>query len=352
MMKNELMKGFEAGHLLAFDVDLRISRDVRLAEIGQRLADNKDELGKRHLSVNVAYLDGGKVKRINTSAYIREDDAAWYVCLLFAEGVTVNLLEEGVETAINVLEYRIDKYTEAVTEISRLDDESAYQGNVLFFDFGLIDPEKGLDTPALVESVLAQLQQIKNWSAPIMGRFKIRTNWEYNILASEVWTGSPKKVNIWFPFPATTSSPYLPDKCNFLVSYENDFLTMTEGLGDADFQVLFLTANSDYQIDVADNNVCLKGDWNRFYRMMKRGAYPGVYLKTLNNGGYYPAHYSFEPVEDAFRGKIGCLYIKDVDGVKKLVSDELVFDGTQAGWTDFSATGGVCQREYHEYTLS
>lgn len=350
-MENEMMKRFEAKDLLAFEVDLRIAREVRLAEISRRLTARKDELGKRHLSAEIAYLDGGKVKWINMGCYVREDDEAWYVCLLFPAGVMVNILENQVETAINVLEYRIDKYSEVVTEVARLDDENVYKGNTLFFDLGLINPEQGLDTPALVDSVLEQVRQIKDWSTPILGKFKVRTNWEYHIIASEVWRANPNNINIWFPFPATVSTPYLPDKCNFLVSYENDSVLLTESLGDADFQVLFLTASDDFQIDVSDNNTCLKGEWYRFYRMMKRGAYPGVYLKTWNTGGYYPAHYNFEPVGDAFRGKIGCLYVKDVNGVKKLVSDELVFDATLEGWTDFNNGCGLFLHEYHEFTL-
>ena len=349
-MENGMMKGLESKHLLAFDVDLRIAQEVRLAEIGRILTECKDELGKRHLSANVAYLEGGKVKRTNTGCYVREDNEALYVCLLFAGGVTVNVLDNGVEVAVNVLEYRIDKYTEAVTEITRLDDENAYKGNVILFDFGLIDSEQGMETPALTESVLVQLRQIKDWNAPIMGKFKIRPNLEYNIMASGVWFLARNEVNIWFSLPFTSSLRF-PDGYNLLVEYGNDEVYLSEVLEGADFRVLFLTDSGDNQVDVTDNNLCLKGDWFRFNEMMKRGCYPGVYLKTSNNGGYYPAHYNFERVGDAFRGKIGCLYVKDVDGVKKLVSDELVFDGSQEGWTDFNGTG-LCQYEYHEFTLS
>ena len=121
-----MMKGFEAKHLLAFNVDLRIAQEVRLAEISSRLTACKDELGKRHLSADIAYLDGNKVKWINTGCYVREDDEALYVCLLFPAGVTVNVLENHAETAVNVWEYRIDKFTEIVTEIARLDDENTY----------------------------------------------------------------------------------------------------------------------------------------------------------------------------------------------------------------------------------
>lgn len=349
-MENEMMKGFETKHLLAFDVDLRIAMEVRLAEVSRRLTDCKDELGKRHLCADIAYLDGGKVKWANTGCYVREDDEALYVCLLFPVGVTVNILENHVETAINVLEYRIDKFTEAMTEIARLDDENTCKGNVLFFDFGLIDSGQGVNTPAFVESILEQVRKIKDWSVPIMGRFKVRANREYYIMSSGTWLSGQSKVELWFSLPFA-STLYYPNGYNLTVEYEGDQIYMSENLEGADFRVLFLTLNDDLQVDTADNNACLKGDWNRFYQMMQRGGYPGVYLKTWNNGGYYPAHYSFEPVGDAFRGKIGCLYVKEIDGVKKLVSHELVFDATQNGASDFTGFGQF-NSEYHEFTLA
>lgn len=344
------MKGIEAKHLLAFNVDLRIAQEVRLAEISSVLAACKDELGKRHLSADIAYLDGNKVKWVNTGCHVREDDEALYVCLLFPAGVTVNILENHVETAVNVLEYRIDKFTEIVTEIARLDDENTYNGHVLFFDFGLIDSEQGVNTPAFTESILEQLRQIKNWGTPILGRFKIRTNREYYIMSSGTWLSGQNKVDLWFSLPFFPGVSY-PNGYSLTVEYEGDQVYVSENLEGADFRVLFLTVNDDLQVDTADNNACLKGYWNRFYQMMQRGGYPGVYLKTWDNGGYYPAHYSFEPVGDAFRGKIGCLYIKEVNGVKKLVSHELVFDATQSGASDFTGYGQF-NSEYNEFTLS
>lgn len=326
--------------VLAFTLELQVEPVVRLREVTKELVPFKWWLRSRHLSMNLVYPDEGVVKQMNVGAYVVEDDAAFRVKLLFPEGVSVNILEEGGERAVNYLEYRVDKQTEVVTETGRWIDESAKGVGAIVLELYLdlaLEAESIVDftKPEFLDSVSAQVALISDWNKPVILRFAVkeeigsRYSSDYYCLAEGLDFGRPREgmLTIRTVVPESELSQMLDGN---VVTVKIDLATNVVSVGVSNYKdqnVLFLAENGDRIMNTADLNASLKGTCVDFEKQMKAGNCPALYLKTSRSGGYYPAYYVFNeavPKAGAVPTKIGCLYVKEVDGKKVLVVDEIL----------------------------
>lgn len=98
------------------DIDLRVEPDVRIEKIARELIPLNDTIGEHHISVNLAYKAGEQTCHVNLPAFVSENRQERILCTLFPDDTYATIRNNGQEEEINLLEYRIDRLTEAVRE--------------------------------------------------------------------------------------------------------------------------------------------------------------------------------------------------------------------------------------------
>lgn len=308
---------------LILDVDLRTNADLRINKVANVLLPLNDRLGEFHLSVNLFFKVGEAVRHINLPAYMTENEQERILHVLFPAEVQAMVYKDEAETAINLLEYHIDKRSEVVTEVSGTDPYEQKCGhNVLTLDLAGIDSNSDWTQNAeLLASVLEQAKKVSDWDKPLdlLIRDKAAKEW-CEILKISVRTNTIK-INARIPNNFINAV--------FMHEIIEVFIDFAEGEEGVDIRnvpeqrhdLIFLYENNDALISGVDfdrNNARAKSNnWNVFASELVHGNQPAVFLASPTSGKYCPVAYTFELDETTKELKnlvMDISYYKEIDG--------------------------------------
>lgn len=321
---------------LVMELDLRVELERRLAEVARVIVPLKERIGGLHVSTSLAYQENGVTKYCNLPMLVTENEQERIVRLLFPVDFSVTIWSDGVEKAISGLEYHVDKRTEMVTEVSSdLNLFQSVHGRIqLSFNVKDITEEDGLNSEAILSSLIAQVQQVRNWNQPIDLVLIQKTSY-LMVEVVEVqrqYTGSQLIL---------TLRVRRPD--NFISKIGGEIIELSIHVGnegvDVEFSekpafipnLIFLYEDGNGIISLLDRdqNWTLLENWERFASELDAKQQPAVYLRSPNSGGYCPAVYQvFRNGEGAVeRFLMEISYYREVDGHLELWTEQRDFDG-------------------------
>lgn len=323
---------------LVLNLDLRVELEKRLAEVARVIVPLKEGVGMLHVSTSLAYQENGVTKYCNLPVCVTEDEQERVVRLLFPAGLNVTIWTDEAEKVINGLEYHVDKHTEVVTEvINDLNTIQPIPGRIqLSVNMRDITENEGLNSDAILNSLEAQVRQVRDWNQPIdlvlyMGRGE-------NYLMPEMLEVQRNRIGTQLHLLIRARRP---NDCISTIGQEIMELSIGVDGDKVDlvfFQktafvpnLVFLYEDCNGVISLLDND---KGwsparNWEWFSSMLKAGQRPAVYLCSPNSGGYCPVYYQvFQDEAGAINGVLmETSYYREVDGHLELWTERRNFDG-------------------------
>lgn len=352
---------------LIINIDLRTEQTLRAAEIERQIVFLKEKAGENHISVNLTYSENNQLKQTNLPAYLKESAQHRTLCLLFPPDMQVSIWKNGVDIAINQLEYQIDRRTQTVNEISgtaQTTTDSTF--NFVAIDLDLMTEEEGLNAPALQDSIYQQGLRFTDMEKPFL--FKITKTigttravcYFYN-RATSLIKGVSKKFHFTIPIDITNSDIakaigggrifFRADQTDD-GSYEVYFENSINGI--PGIEAIFLCENSDGFLTAQDRNMSsalgiLATPWDRFGTAIEEKRFPAVYLKSMDSEEFCPVSYLFTPNTtnpSNFDGKMVISYFKTVGENTELWRETRKFTNTTP------STGAVFEFELKKFALT
>lgn len=121
-MKCHMTSPCETVKNLLLDIDLRVEPSVRIASVAQKIVPLNDTIGENHISASLTFEQDKQTRHTNLPVFVSENETERILCILFPEGIYANIRKDRASTKVNLLEFHIDKLTEAVSEISGIDN--------------------------------------------------------------------------------------------------------------------------------------------------------------------------------------------------------------------------------------
>ncbi len=305
---------------LILDVDLRTDADVRIRKLARKLLPLNEHLGEFQLSVSLSFLEGEAARYMNLSVYVTENEQERVLHVLFPPEIQVTIFKEGKETAINFLEYHINKRTEIITEVSGINPYEQNCGhNVLTLDISDIAGNTDwTQNEELLASVLEQATKISDWNKPL--DFIIWDSPVKNFCEIMEINIHDNFIRLIVRVPCNYISIFMNGILNILIDFsENEVVigNVVEQRRD----LIFLYEDNDAVISGGDfdrNNALAKAqNWNVFANELIHGNQPAVYLASPTSGKYCPVAYTFEldKTTKQLRNLVMDIsYYKEVDG--------------------------------------
>lgn len=352
---------------LILDLDLRVEQLLRTIKVEREIVPCKEKTGALHLSVNLAYCENNQLKHINLPAYMKETEQERTLCVIFPPNLRISIWKNGADTAINRLEYHIDRRTEAVTEISGIAETEAGDSgfNFVKIDLDLMTEAEGLAAPALQDSVYQQGLKLTDMEKPFL--FKIMKT-----------VGTTRAI-CYFYNKAISLAKSVSKKFHFTISIDitNSDITKVIGGGriffradqtdDGSYEVyfeksivgipgteaIFLCENSDGFLTVQDRNMSsdlgiLATPWDRFGIALQEKRFPAVYLKSADSEIFCPVSYLFTPnatEPSTLDGRMTISYFKTVGENTELWRETRTFTSTSP------STGSMFEFELKKFPL-
>lgn len=325
---------------LILDLDLRVEQLLRTIKVEREIVPCKEKTGELHLSVNLAYSENNQLKHINLPAYMKETEQERTLCVIFPPNLRISIWKDGADTAINRLEYHIDRRTEAVTEISGIAETEAGDSgfNHLNIDLGLMNNTDKLNTQALKEDILTQIRKITVPSLPLIIRLVLPNQPEYYCFPQGVKLTVLENVLNAYEIDLFINNPAISDYLNGdtvkltiynVLSTPAQSTVTFSGTSYVQKRSFVLYDNNDGYIS-NDSDLSLKENahadfWDDLYNELKRGKSPVIYLKSKESKAYCPATYNFtERAEQPgiFNGFIEISYTQTDDNGNKYLCIE------------------------------
>lgn len=252
-MKCDFFQECETAKNLVIDIDLRVDKQVRIADIAKRLLPLNDKIGEVHISANLAYNEQGQSKHTNLPAYAIETDEERIFCILFPTETYATIWQNPGYRSINLLEYHIDKHTEVITEVS----DAANTNNQVIYGFPIeggteMGEQANVDATLLLP--LTQLLQAIDNNIPTVVISTDGYYVRYNIKRTpdgQSWQGVVGKI-------------YFTEDSDGNVGYNNQYYQFTPGFEGklSDVYTRFLKqrtlANKNNTVQKVDLNISSK----------------------------------------------------------------------------------------------
>lgn len=311
----------EAEKDLLLNIDLRIETSERIAELSRFLIPLKESAGTKHLSVTLAYNENNRSEYTNLPAFVTENDTERILSVFFPSDLLVTIWNDNAESTIDLLEYHVDKRTQAVTETCGMRDyqynprQSAF--NFINIDLDLMTEAEGLEAPALLASIESQLNSFTNLKRPTL--FQITKN-------------SGREISYYFLDVPSKTSVYTIDilNSNIATALNGGRLSLdytgSEGHttiesfvslgGIPGRETIFLCENSTGDISISDtlmsSQLGIPGNpWTNFSTAIKEKRFPAVFLKSSDSEVFCPVNYLFtKDANGAWSGSMRISYLK------------------------------------------
>lgn len=324
---------------LVMNLDLRVDLENRLAEVSRVVVPLKERIGGLSVSVNLAYQENGVSKYCNLPVYVTEDELERVIKVSFPADLRVTIWTDGVEKAIHGLEYHVDKRTEVVTEV--VADVNTFQPTLgriqLSFLVKDITEEDGLNSDAILSSLTAQAQQVRDWNQPIDLVLEQKPGKSY--LMAEIlevqrqYVASQLKLTIRARRPNNLIPTIGTEIMELSITVGNEGVLEVGFLEKSAFlpNLIFLYEDANGLISNFDQDGSWTApvNWEWFASGLQAEQYPAVYLRSPNSGGYCPVNYQvFRDEANVVNGVLMEIsYYREVDGHLELWTEQRNFDG-------------------------
>lgn len=339
-MDNCIKKHCTCEETVILDIDLRTTVEVRVAKVAKEILPLNDKIGEYHISADLAYPENGMTKRMNLPVYTTETTDERILHVFFPAGVYVNVFNEKQEVRINCLEYRVDKKTEVVTEVTSQISTGNTERIQLFINIEDFTVEEGINTKIVLDSLTQQVKGIVDWEKPIDLIFVDRSGKLHfqNIIFQERELKADSK--------SITIKAEREEYGNLVSLFKEGIIELaiwnevTDGGADigAYFEsrrkvnrdIIYLYENNDNFITAPDHDSygwANSKNWNYFSEELNKGHFPVVYLWSPTSEKYCPATYKFTENELILEVS----YLKEIDGLFQLWIERRYFIGGKPG---------------------
>lgn len=345
MKKCHVFEACTCDQHLVMNLDLRVELENRVAEVSRVVVPLKEQIGCLQVSVSLAYRENGVTKYCNLPVCVTENEQERIVKLLFPADLCVTIWSDGAEKVIHGLEYHVDKRTEVVTEV--VTDLNTFQpvpGRIqLSFNAKDITAEEGLNSEAILNSLTAQAQQVRDWNQPID---LIIVQLKTDFLSVEIIEVRRQYVGAQLTLTIRARRPdnLIPKigkeimELSILVNNDEVAVMFTEKPAFIP-NLIFLYEDGNGLISNLDRDGSwtLARNWDWFAYELNAEQQPAVYLRSQNSGGYCPATYQI------FRNEANVInrvlmeisYYREVDGHLELWTEQRNFDGVPSSGANY-----------------
>lgn len=322
-------------------LDLRVKPENRVAEVARTVVPLKEGIGCLHVSTSLAYQENGVTKYCNLPVVVTENEQERIVKLLFPADLSVTIWTEGAEKVINGLEYHVDKRTETVTEA--VNDPKTFQpapGRIqLSFNVKDMTEKDGLNSDAILNSLVAQARQVHDWNQPI-DLVLIEMPGKSFLMAEVMevrrqYVASQLKLTIRVRRPNNLIPKIGQEIMELLISVGSDGVEVVFSEETAFIpNLIFLYEDGNGIISLLDSDEGGTSlmNWEWFSSVLKAKQHPAVYLCSPNSGSYCPVTYQVFRNEQNVINRVfmEISYYREVDGHLELWTEQRDFDGLPA----------------------
>ena len=319
-------------------LDLRVESEKRVAEVARAIVPLKETIGCLHVSTSLAFQENGVTKYCNLPVVVTENEQERIVKLLFPADLCVTIWMNGAEQVINGLEYHVDKRTEVVTEV--INDSKTFQpvpGRIqLSFNVKDVTEKDGLNSDAVLNSLMAQAQQVRDWNQPI-DLVLIEMPGKSFLMAEVMevrrqYVASQLQLTIRARRPNNLIPKIGREIMELLISVGSDGVEVAFSEEIAFIpNLIFLYEDGNGIISLLDSDEggASLMNWEWFASALEAKQHPAVYLCSPNSGCYCPVTYQVfkDELNVINRVLMEISYYREVGGHLELWTEQRDFNG-------------------------